>query len=120
MTGTTYKPLLPAVARAQFREVRADGDPATSKQVGYLAGLLTSAFEERGADPAKNRRSVIRYLADVGSLRDLSKYQASWLIELLRDEETGDLHTDAEQLLWRILHEAMKDAGQATLPGFDF
>lgn len=87
------------------------GDPATEKQIGYAASLLT----DRGAKTSEQRRWVLTYLfncqAGANQQIDLYKREASQLIDWLTslDEKLGKAEVGC------ILREQQKANGQAPL-----
>jgi hypothetical protein len=83
-----------------------DGPSASQNQFDYVASLLNDCFEGQFA-PDNSRRSVIRYLFGVGSAKQLTKRQASAIIEWQKSPDV-----DGENEAHILLNAALVETGQ--------
>ena len=92
--------------------------PISANQLALLAGKLNEVWAG-DAEADNNRRSVLKYLFAVDSAKELTRAQATvvldWLIE--GQDETGDypLKPMAEQEAKLIVRQYVEDAGQLTM-----
>lgn len=90
--------------------------PASEKQQNLLAGKLNECFADQ-AQPDLLRHSVTGWLVGKTSTKDMTKAEASALLDwLLEGEGSYDLHPAAAQEAANIMAEALKDSGQQELP----
>ncbi len=122
--GKTKKerPLDPADVHAGLhRKTEGDDDKAATKaQIGLVSSKLEECFAP-DKDAKLKRLTVLRYLWNVESAKDLTFSQAKSTLDWLLSGETdssGDhpLHPAAPEEAKRVYAEAMKAAGHAELP----
>lgn len=94
--------------RQFFQQSERGGELASQQQVGYLASLLNEALQKPGTDANKARRTVIRWMTGKTTSKDLTKREASWLIDWM----TGPLGPGEARAMF---HEALRDAGMGDL-----
>ena len=92
--------------------------PISANQLSLLAGKLNEVWAG-DAEADNNRRSVLKYLFAVDSAKELTRAQATvvldWLIE--GPDETGDypLKPMAEREAKLVVRQYVEDAGQLTM-----
>lgn len=116
------RPYDPATVQRAIRD-RVNHNPtahektASSKQQGYVAQLLSKAFEG-SATLDKDRHAVQHWLIGKESVKTFSAAEAAAVIEWLADD-TGDLGYDGALEAQAVLRQAMIEQGQAELPGME-
>ena len=85
-----------------------------------LAGKFQEAYSEKEYDdPAGCYHSALEWLWAKSSAKDLTRGEASatldWLLDKEAPEGVYDLHPAVLEEAVRILHQAMKDAGQSDM-----
>lgn len=119
--GKNTRPLDPSQLKAALIAKAGDGKaPITEKQAPFVARKLQECFTD-DANPRSCYHSVLRWLWDVGSAKDLAKGQAKatldWLLDPGGPDDTGDtpLHQHAPDEARRVLRQTMTDQGQMEL-----
>ena len=77
--------------------------PATSKQIGYMNSLLEAAIG-RGAGSAVARHQVLEHLFKRPSSKDLTKAEASVVIDWLSSSEDAQADVHAVLKAWGVEH----------------
>lgn len=86
-------------------------EPITEKQIGMVAGRIEALFPNVDAEmKTKGRHDVMRFLFGVTSAKDLTKREASALIDWTEDQDAA--RQEAAQILMALAVEA----GQQELP----
>lgn len=95
-----------------------DGPAATEKQVGLVAGKLNEIWHDQDK-PDDFRHSFLDFVFDKKSANDLTKDEASAIVELMleKDDETGDWDYQpfAIDEAQRVIRQVCKNAGQLDL-----
>ena len=95
-------------------------EPITEKQVGVVAGLISKATRAEGMDQAmldRARHDILQYLFNVTSTNDLTKKEASAIIDWLAvPGDIGEVNEYAQTETARILTAVSVEAGQQELP----
>lgn len=125
--GDHERPLEPEIIKALMvrKTAQDDGREPSRAQIGLAAGKGRELFAEM-SDPDKRYHSVLRYLWDVTSTKDLTLAQIQAMLDWMlvdgsktQKDDTGDypLHPDAPEEAQRIVRLAMQEAGQMDMFG---
>ena len=87
----------------------------TENQIGYLNGLLCDIFGKDELDE-RDRHAFLDYIYGVLTSKQLTKAQASALIEWAKDGDEGEVHPIARAEGQLVLHTYAQEHGQEEMP----
>jgi len=93
-------------------------EPLTEKQTGAVVGMMADATKADGMTQAeldRARHSILAYLVGVDSTKALTKWEASAIIDWLKNGTPGELNQWARAECAAILKAAAIEAGQQEL-----